>query len=262
MDAIATQFARAMLKSPGMVPDEMRGEIDSLRVEHKSPITNSMKMAASMPHLLFDLGLKVLVNTSNAEFITSDAPVVLFNQWCQDIRGMGTTGFASHGLQIFLPLSPSHMLLFYDPAIYRVGKMQALAVKVSSEYDVVGINRLQLTVAEENLYYSGAANTASAIDQLPFKWRRTQSQAVEVHRAVEDDGSSELLHVYHQPSDARLNISCIKVTKRAGKIPKKKRTSMYRQMALQADEEVNGPREDKYGPPPTKPRTWHLVDAD
>ena len=108
MDAVATQVARAMLKSPGVVPDEMRGEIDSLRVEYKSPVTNAIKPVASTPHMLFDLALKVLVNRSGTEFITSDAPVVLFNQWCQDIRGMGTTGLACHGLQIFLPLSPTH----------------------------------------------------------------------------------------------------------------------------------------------------------
>jgi len=260
MDAIATKTTRALLKTSGLVPEDMRKDIDSITVQYKSSVTNSLKLAASMPHLLFDLGLKIIVNKTSTEFITSDAPVVLFNQWCQGLRGMGATGLACHGLQIFLPLSATHALVFYDPAVYTVGKRRSSTIELSSAYDVVGINRLQLVAAEENLYYSGAPATAKAIDELPFQWRRSQAQAVEVHRAVEVDGNSELIHVYHEPSDARLNIPSIKVSKRAREIPARKRTSMYREMALQADEIVNGPREARYGTPPNGPRTWRIVD--
>jgi len=261
MDAIATKMVRMLLKASPKVPDEMRDGIESLRVEYKSPITNSLKLAASMPHLLFDLELKVLVNTVAAEFITSDAPVVLFNQWCQGSSGMGTTGMASRGLQVFFPLSPRHVAVFYDPSVYRVGKRQARSVEVSA-YDVRGINRLQLIVAEDNLYHSGAPVTAAAIDRLPFEWRRRQAAAVKVHRAVEDDGKSHLLHLYQEPSDARLDISTIQMLKRAKAIPLKDRSSMYREEALALDEYVRGPRKSRYGPPPSSPRMWRLVDEE
>jgi hypothetical protein len=51
-----------------------------------------MKLVASTtPHMLSDLALKVLVNRIGTEFITSDAPMVLFNalfnQWCWNLEG-------------------------------------------------------------------------------------------------------------------------------------------------------------------------------
>ena len=182
MNPVATRMARALLKIDGGVPEEMRDEIDSVRVEYESPVTNSLRMAASMPHLLFDLKAKVLLNGTKTEFITSDSPVVLFNQWCQGVSGMGTTGFASRGLQVFLPLSPRHVLLLYDSSVYKVGSKRSLTV--TAQRDVVGINGLQLTVADDNLYYSGAPDTAGAIDRLPFQWRRKQADAVELFAAA------------------------------------------------------------------------------
>jgi hypothetical protein len=59
---------------------------------------------------LDDLGMLLLVNKTGIGFVTSDNPVVQYNQYLEGLN-MGTTGALRRGLQLFLPLSPNLMLL-------------------------------------------------------------------------------------------------------------------------------------------------------
>jgi hypothetical protein len=241
------------------VPDSLRESIDSLAVRFRSPVTNSMMIAVTMLHLLTDLTMKIVVNCSSVQFLTSDAPVVLFNQWCQGTRGMGTTGFTSAGLQVFLPLSPQHLLLMFDGDIYVAGKQGSPRVDLRTVHDVNGLNGLQLLTAERNLYYSGAPSMMEAIEHLPFRWRTTRAEAVTLERALDDTGKKQRARLYQAPAAAKVDFDFMRVTRRMKQVPVQERARLYREAALKADQAVRGPREDISWHPSTA-EMWHIVD--
>jgi hypothetical protein len=161
-----------------------------------------------------DLTWALLCNETDAEFVTSDAPVVLYNQWCQGARRQGNTGMAASGLQVFLPLSPRFCLLLFDDDIYNVGERDGV-VAVDSRRDAIGVNGLQLLAAESNLYYSGSGVPPThSIDLLPFGWRPAVMNRVHVVRAVDAEARSQLVHLYQEPQDVGLDQSFMRVRRR------------------------------------------------
>lgn len=110
-------------------------------------------MAASLP-LMSDLRCKLLINSSDTTLITSDNPVVKYNQFLEQKGAIGgITGLGAKGLQIFLPLSPNLALYFFDPQVYAVGKKSDHKVRIPNR-DVDSLNLLQSLNCMENIYYS------------------------------------------------------------------------------------------------------------
>lgn len=102
---------------------------------------------------IMDLKFKLLVNSTTGEFITSDNPVALVNPYYQGRCRGGTTGLAKSGLQIFLPLSPKHVIVFYDSDMYEIGERKRKVVHVRSEHDVKWLNKLQHLNARACVYF-------------------------------------------------------------------------------------------------------------
>lgn len=70
----------------------------------------------------------------------------------------GNTGLGTKGLQIFLPLSPQYLLVFYDGVTYEIGKEEIskekeFIVDVVDINDVRQMNDLQWLNSLENVYY-------------------------------------------------------------------------------------------------------------
>ncbi|MGI5865493.1 MAG: DUF4238 domain-containing protein [Myxococcales bacterium] len=259
-NAMVTKMSQAILKAPGVVPDDLRQHIDEVDVRHADPVLFSLTLAGSLGPMLLDLHKVILVNETELEFITSDAPVIMHNAWCEGVTWQGTTGFASSGLQILLPLSPRRALLMFDRDVYAVGCKQApVTVDIMNAADVEAINAMQMTTTQGNIYYSGDARTASSIDRLPRSWYQPAGTSVAVQRAIDDDAGSQLVHLY-QKVVARLPLSFLRVKKKASSVPLKQRARQYRQLALAVDEMMRGLREQRYAAPETAiGRVWKGV---
>jgi hypothetical protein len=65
----------------------------------------------------------------------------------------GVTGWAAKGLQVFVPLSPRHTVVFHDGKIYKVGARKSDVVFIPQRSDVDALNILQLLNARENVYF-------------------------------------------------------------------------------------------------------------
>lgn len=253
-------MARAVLKAPGAIPDELRGHVDEVELRHRDPVGFSLAIARSLAPLLLDMRMCVLVNETDLEFITSDAPIVMHNAWCEGVDWQGTTGFASAGLQVVLPLSPTRALLLFDRDVYAVGCRQApVDVVLKTTRDVEAVNALQMSVAQDNLYYSGDEATARCIESLPQSWWQAAEATVAVQRALDDENRSQLVHMYRR-SPARLPLSFLRVLKKATRVPLRERPRAYRPMALAVDERLRGSRRERYEAPATAVgRVWKLV---
>ena len=100
--------------------------------------------------LISDLAIKLLINKTETEFITSDHPVVLYNQllhYDAKIQQIPypTTGFVAKGIQLFFPISPTKVLLMYDDNAYSVGNSRKTnIVPIYHRHHVRDINVLQM----------------------------------------------------------------------------------------------------------------------
>lgn len=133
-----------------------KDELKNLRIGYENPVLAALSHVALLEPLMYDLGFKLLVNRTTTPFITSDHPVVLYNQFFEArslLRG-GNTGLGSVGLQMFLPISPNHLIMFYDKTIYKIGGIKHKPVLIRDSRDVDYLNGLQFLNSRTNLFFN------------------------------------------------------------------------------------------------------------
>lgn len=110
--------------------------------------------------MAMDLNFKLLRNKTQKPFITSDFPVVEYNQFMetQDWFEVSYTGCGWIGQQYFFPLNEEYLLLVYDSEIYRVGNKRESVVDISSEHSINSINILQFLNCTNNIFFNHSAS--------------------------------------------------------------------------------------------------------
>lgn len=137
--------------APGAFP-----ELEKVRVDPAELPRSLLQHAEISLHVCHDLRCKLLRNRAATPFITSDHPVVRYNQLYEEPNPiMSNTGYGCRGIQLFLPLNPNYLLVFFDSAVYKVGgnNFQTVCVDATEE-DVDALNLLQVVNADEHLYFS------------------------------------------------------------------------------------------------------------
>lgn len=128
--ATLTEMARRMAKK-GLLPLPQGCPPEALTVRDKNVPAQAVMHGFDMMPFLCDLEMRLLKAKTRREFYTSDHPVVAVNQALQDrYPGRSTTGLATRGLQMFLPLNPNLCLVLFDAACYRIGRPKS----ASSQY--------------------------------------------------------------------------------------------------------------------------------
>jgi len=231
----------------------------SLEMKCESPVLFNLGLVAKQIPAILDLAAKVLVNSTDMAFITSDSPVVRFNQWCQGVHDVGCTGLASRGLQVFLPVSPRDVFVLYDPSVYRVGTESSSVVDVWNVRDVVGLNGLQLLTAENNLYYSPGQAGSKPIESLPIRWRSCRVECARTHRAISEDQTSELIHTYRPLPLINLSVSFMHVLRAVANVPLNDRAQELRKSAMPAFDAITKSLGDPDSRSP-RVRRWRVVE--
>lgn len=103
--------------------------------------------------LLSDLYAKLLTNKTSTPFITSDYPIIQYNQFLeQKTKEKSITGMAVKGLQIFIPISDRLMIMLYDSQVYYVGSRRRKTVEINSREEIDMLNALQVLNCSANVY--------------------------------------------------------------------------------------------------------------
>ncbi|HET7544067.1 MAG TPA: DUF4238 domain-containing protein [Polyangiaceae bacterium] len=206
----------------------------------------STQTSVAIGSSLADLADLLVVNDSNVQFVTSDIGVVLHNQWAQPVRGVGVLGFACSGLQVFLPLSPRHLLVKYDAAIYAPPRS---TIHIRATESVHTVNRFQCAYAERHLYFTGDPDTRASLVELQRTTPRAyRSKNVHVERLKQVDGHEELI-VWHS-DQARLNarLAWLPIRRSMASVPVQQRGQAWRPKAMEAIR--SNPRLTEPPPPP------------
>jgi len=121
---------------------------------HKNPVLLGLFRSIEHEYLLNFLDCKFLVNLSFLPFITSDVPVILYNQLMEQADNyIGATGLVAKGLQIFYPINPRLMICLYDPEVYDFGNRCVNCCSTESIDEVHQLNGLQLANCKSQLFF-------------------------------------------------------------------------------------------------------------
>jgi hypothetical protein len=101
-----------------------------------------------------DLRLHLVIAPDEQNFITSDEPAFSYNQLYEKNKSINGTGISNRGIEIFFPISPKHLLIVYDPSVYKLGNGKTDVTNKILPTDVAQINLMQFVNAEQNIYFS------------------------------------------------------------------------------------------------------------
>lgn len=189
-------------------------DISKFTIGIKDSAQYSLGMITQFYPLMLDLDCKLLLNKTDVEYVTSDNPVVLYNQLFSFRKHGSNTGLASKGLQVFLPISSNQLLLFYDYESYSVGSRSKAIVKVTSPRDVYELNTLQMTSAYENIYFESADFEVAALSRKASPFRRNQKTRMRVFPEEENENTrKELIATSREDVRTNLKLSFVRLTK-------------------------------------------------
>lgn len=202
--------------------------MESLRIRLTDPVLATLKALPYMLTGILDLRAHLISSSSNV-FLTSDNPVVRYNQYCEGIEHSGVTGVASKGLQLFVPLSPRHYLILYDSSTYRAvaGRFTRKSKAVDSDIDQ--LNKIQLMSAEDHIYFSERQQLQDILRLLPeVSDLRDIDRTVVQEYGQDDNPSSSLLHMYEQMENMSVNLTFLRVRGKSRKVPIWDRPQQFR----------------------------------
>lgn len=185
--------------------------IDLVDIGVKDPAIEALKAASHTLPFALDLACKLLVAKPGSEFVTTDNPVVFYNQALEGVSAHHGLGTASKGLQVFFPVSPSCMIFLYDHSLYKVGGRRERTILVSEQEDIDQLNILLLANAEENIYFLDSDRINLRLIKRGIKFRLENTSELHVVSERKKDGvrSNLIINQGIRPK-VGLNLSFIK----------------------------------------------------
>jgi len=136
------------------VEPQMAERMEGSTLVHENPVLLMLLNSIGREHLLDFLDCKFLVNLSPLSFITSDAPIVFYNQLMEHTGNyVGSTGLVAKGLQIFYPIHPRLMICLYDSNVYDFGNGCENCFGTESIEEINQLNGLQLINGKSQIFF-------------------------------------------------------------------------------------------------------------
>ncbi|MBA9076746.1 DUF4238 domain-containing protein [Rufibacter quisquiliarum] len=216
MKEITDKLARELMSHE----EQFKDKINDLRVYPENPAALALSGAVESIPVAYDLKAKVLINKTGTKLITSDHPVVKYNQFLEQRNHKGgNIGIATKGLQIFFPISPNKMLCFFDENIYKIGDRTKNSIELNNSNDIEKLNLLQVLNCYNHLYFNHEV-TDRHIKVLYNKAKSKRNADYTTLRKassyIDSEGQEHILyHSFGNNIEIKLLLSFIKQTKKA-----------------------------------------------
>ena len=165
----AEAFAKSTLRGTARLNSdrELAEAVESVRIRLTGAQHESIWQATKSTPLLRDMELRFLVTSREHGFVIGDHPVVAYNQFAEHHpllrKWPASTGLAAKGLQLFMPLSPSVTMAFYDPTTYQYDGDRVCG---AGPRDVRFLNATQAINAWECVFFSAQRADDKALEYL------------------------------------------------------------------------------------------------
>lgn len=144
-------------------------DAESVEINLNKPQLWALYGASMAIPIILDLHFKILISDPGNNFIISDNPVALYNQYAEHTPSFahckGTRGLALKGLQMFMPISPNMCLAMFDPHTYQYGSPKSLTGRIGKK-DVQMLNQLQMINAVKCVYSQCKAIDLEVFNEL------------------------------------------------------------------------------------------------
>lgn len=160
--------------------------------------------------ILLDLSCKLLKNKTEIEFITSDNPLILYNKFLNYRTYCSNIGLSTKGLQIFFPISPKYMLVFFDTNVYKVGSNKDVCIDLTVNKDIYELNKLQLCSAFENIYFSNKLFNYKALLKNAKPYLREEKTSLQSFKDT-NDINKELVSLAREEIRCPLDLSFLSI---------------------------------------------------
>jgi len=129
-------------------------EIAEIKIEYEYPGLAGLEIVPDLISAVSDLKCKLLINKTKESFITSDHPVIKWNQFLNQRKyPEPRTGLAMKGLKLLFPISPNIILAYYDSEIYSLGN-EDIVVEIFNPKDVWILNFIQSISCNEVVFFN------------------------------------------------------------------------------------------------------------
>ncbi|KPE49648.1 DUF4238 domain-containing protein [Chryseobacterium indologenes] len=133
---------------------ELWESLKDATLQHENPVLLGLLHSIEHEKLLDYLDFRFIVNLSLLPFITSDSPIIFYNQLMEQAGNyIGATGLVAKGLQIFYPIHPRLMICLYDPEVYDLGD-DVNCCSTESIDTIHQLNGLQFINCESQIYFN------------------------------------------------------------------------------------------------------------
>lgn len=198
----------------------VKDHLDKVEIKYENPAAFSLGVTAELVAVASDLQFKLLINETKHRFITSDNPVVKYNQFLEDKKTYGSNvGLGVKGMQILIPLNPDTYLIFYDAGVYKVGRRKHRVIRLTKERDIDELNILQVVNANRNIYFNHEVEETYIlrIARKGKKFlRKRKANVAEYSPVIQTPGKNEkLIHMYNEDVRNKLKLSFVSETRRA-----------------------------------------------
>lgn len=214
-DELVDRLSKISLSSSNN--NNIKSILNAVTIKPKNTMSFILTQLMSIIPATFDLHSKIFVNNTMTDFIISDNPVIYYNRFLESRTTHGSNvGLASKGLQIFLPVSPRCTLVFFDPDTYVIGKLSEWIINLHEQFDINGLNYLQCVSAYNNIYFNENISYNYVYESIARsnKYRNERMPGIKEYSQVIDSRKS-LVHIYRNDIKTNLNLSVVRITKRA-----------------------------------------------
>jgi len=185
INLFADQFTKKHLVKQGKFSDQ---DLENISISLKKPSDILLSVALDGFFLSYDLDVKLLINKTNKNFVLCDNPVVYRNQFAYRRTVSNNIGLACMGLQIFFPISPKHLLIFFDKNCYKIGKKNASSFHITDDRDVARLNHLQFLNADENVYFGNSVSS----DDIFRTYFETKKYASKLYPSIRETSNKNV----------------------------------------------------------------------
>lgn len=169
--------------------------------------------------LIADLYPVLIMNYSKVNFVTSDAPVVLYNY--VKIKNHSLLGFQSPGLQIYCPLTEKVLLLLVDMDFYNIHLDSGSIVTIRDISDINELNKLQYLNCLHTVICSGGTDVnylRNLHDSIKDNIEKTKMTCSCIMEQTNGDGRhSEIIKTSKIPLKYNLKLSFLKLNHQKNK---------------------------------------------
>lgn len=185
-------------------------QLEGGTIVHDNPVLLTLLHSIEHEKLLDYLDCKFIVNLSELPLITSDAPVIYYNQLMEAADNyIGATGLVTKGLQIFYPIHPRLIVCFYDSSVYDLGDGCVNCCSIESIDEIHQLNGLQFLNSEAQLFFDDMISE-EYVRELCKQYHEYKEEPKQINKIL-DQGSRKLFFTTTKKPNIGLTLSCFKI---------------------------------------------------